>query len=339
MIKKILSSLILTSAAFGATVKKTNPAKGLITVVGNEGDTFTQGSIYCVHISPIEQECGSITKLKGQVAVIKLDNKKAAKSIKNGMIARPSDGRAKSSSLAAQPVQHTRLYAVLAPSAILPYEFHNPEYVAPETSTPESLWKDGATIKNTVFGIALSGAFPVGPFAINPGFRYRKTVSSELESNYDPNHINPYVSSTVDSTELGLWLDFEAYRLGFGERSGISLTSGLDFDNSTVTLKATKKDDNEASLNDPIAKATSKLSVISFRVGSAIDFVFYGPFGVTFGTNILVPLAAVSPSFSGDVVEGGERGSTNTSDSLKKTIGHKKASIAADVTLGTVFAF
>ncbi len=337
----LLASLFLITSSLGhaATVKKVNAAKGLVTVVGNEGDTLKDGAIYCVHISPIEKECGSIIKVKAAVAVIKLDNKKAIKQVKNGMIARPSDGSATSSSLNVLSTQPTRIYTALSPSPLLPFIFHSPEYVAPENTTPSSLWKDGGKISNTLFGVAFATTFPIGKFGLTPGVRYRKTVANEVESNYDPDHRNPYIASSTSANALGVWLDFQAYRLGFGERSGITMSAGLDFDSSVVTFKATKKDDTGTTAESDIAKATSKLSVASLRVGGGLDLVFYGPFGVTLGTTVLVPLAASSASFSGDVIEGEGRGATETADDLKKKIDHKKASFAAELLIGTVFAF
>ena len=108
---------------------------------------------------------------------------------------------------------------------------------------------------------------------------------------------------------------------------------------STVTVKSTKKDDSGQTPTSTLAKATSKLTVLSLRLGADMDLVFAKVFGASIGTTIMIPLSEAGKTFSGHIDDAEARGQASPGEDLKTQLGHKKNSLAYELSLGAVLAF
>ncbi len=344
----VMFSIILfflgSTLGYGATVKKVNSKKGLVLLdVGADETLETETEICIFNENDKKTDCGTITKIKGKTATVKMKSKKKIKKIKPDMAARApdsdgSDGAEGGSSKSASGkmpmgLLGRYLYTIAAPST-----FKRNGYVVPVSKTPSTLWKDEGTVSDSGLGFSLAFAIPVSKYAIIPGFRYR-VASVEVISDYASDRRDPYVSTLTTASNLGLFADFQFLRMPLGSIALFNMSSGLDIDASTVTFKAEKRDDTGATPTTPIATATSKLTVLSLRVSGGLDFMFGKSFGVSSGLNVLLPLAAFGASFSSKMEDSEKRGVEDPQTDLKNAVGHKKNGFGAEFYLGPSLYF
>ena len=179
----------------------------------------------------------------------------------------------------------------------------------------------------------LEAGIPLGSFSLDPGLRYRRFTAAVVDADYIPQRQNPYVSTEETASALGLFVDFQYFRLPFFGASGLNLTTGLDVDNSTVTLKAaTKSDDATVQASGVTASADSKLTVISLRLGAGVDLLFAKVFGVTAGLTVMVPMTEVGKKFSGSLTDAdSSRVPADSGKDLQAALDHKKNSVAYEI--------
>lgn len=343
-----------SGAASAATVKQVSSKKKLITAELDDEEVMEKDAAVCIFDDDGKKlGCGKVVKVKETTVTIKFETPKGMKKMKPGMTAKvgeeapgaggdetaeatPKKGKnAKEPKVKKSPF---RVWLSYSPALATPAVYNKLGYEAPSNETPDTLWDDDKKTASTLFGVNLQVGIPLGAFSLNPGLRYRKFTPSVVDSDYIPQRENPYVSTEQTASATGVWVDFQFFRVPFSGASSFWIASGVDMDMSTVTLKATKKDDSGATPSSEIAKADSKLTVISLRVGAAADIVFAKVFGVSIGTTIMVPLSETA-KFSGDLSENESRGQADAGDDLKESLGHKKNSAAYELSLGGVLAF
>jgi hypothetical protein len=337
-----------TSLGYGATVKKVNSKKGLVLLDVGADETLETETEICVYNENDKKiDCGTITKIKGKTATVKMKSKKKLKKIKPDMAARPpdsdgSDGAEGGSSKSASGkmpmgVLGRYIYTIAAPST-----FKKNGYVVPTSKTPSTLWKDEGAVSDSALGFSLAFAIPVSKYSIIPGLRFRSLASVEVLSDYASDRRDPYVSTLTTASNLGLFADFQFLRMPLGSTASIaffSMSSGLDIDASTVTFKAEKRDDTGATPTTPLASATSKLTVLSLRVSGGLDILFEKFIGLSSGLNVLLPLTAFGASFSSQMEDSEKRGVEDPQTDLKNAVGHKKSGFGAEFYLGLSMHF
>lgn len=356
----VVAAVAWAGSAEAGSVKQVSSKKKLVTVELGEDETMEKDADVCVFSEANKKiACGTVVKVKGTLATVKFETIKGFKKMKPGLTAKVGEEppeakeggdeeaegdaapRKKGKNSAKEPKVKSspfRVWFYYSPALATPAVYNKLGYAAPTSETPDTLWSDDKKTASTLFGLNLQVGIPLGAFSLNPGLRYRKFTPSVVDSDYTPQRENPYASTEETASATGVWVDFQLFRVPFSGASSLWMSSGVDMDMSTVILKTTKKDDSGATAESEIAKASSKLNVISLRVGAATDIVFAQVFGLSIGTTIMVPLSE-SAKFSGDLSDGEARGQAEPGDDLKKALGHKKNSVAYELSLGSVLAF
>lgn len=337
-------ALLVNNTAFGATVKKVNSKKGLVLLDIGPDESLEVDSQVCIFNENDKKiDCGTVTKIKGKTATVKMKSKKKLKKIKPDMAARVPDAESgeaeESSSKSAAGKMPMGLlgryiYTIAAPSS-----FKKNGYVVPSSKAPSTLWKDEGVVSSSALGFSLAYAIPVSKYSLIPGFRYRSLASAEVLSDYANDRRDPYVSSLTTASNIGLFFDFQFLRTALGPIAFFNMSSGLDIDASTVTFKAEKLDDTGATPKSPLASATSKLTVLSLRISGGLDLMFGKTFGVSTGLNVLLPLAAFGAQFSPSIEDAEKKGVENPGDDIKKAVDHKKNGFGAEFYLGPSLYF
>ena len=134
-------------------------------------------------------------------------------------------------------------------------------------------------------------------------------------------------------TAIGLWTDFQVLRIPFGSTTAMTASGGLDFEMSTAKTVANLNDETDDS-SAGLADSTSKLSVISLRLGTGVDAFFLGSVGVNIGVNLLVPLVALGKSITTSTEDPQSARSEDDIADFNAALNHKKASFGLDITLG-----
>lgn len=329
---------------YAATVKKVSSKKGTVTLDISPDETIEVDHQICIFNENDKKiDCGTVTKVKGKTATLKMKSKKKIKKIKPDMSARLEEeseggtsGESSSSTNGKVPMGlHGKyIYTIATPST-----FNKLGYLVPTSTTPTSLWKPEGSVSNSALGLSLSFSIPVSKFAIVPGLRYRSTASAEVLSDYVTDRRDPYVSSTVSTQNLGFFVDFQFLRTPLGGITFFNMASGLDLDSSTVTFKAFKLDDTGATPKTELATATSKLTVISLRIAAGLDLLFGKGFSFSSGLTLLAPLAGVGAQFSGELADNEQKGVQDPGADLKKSLDHKKNTFGAEFVIGPSIFF
>lgn len=355
-----LAALLFAAAggdALAGTVKSVNAKKKTVAVDLEEDETVEKDTEICFMTEAGKKvDCGSVTKVKGTQALVKVKSAKKLKKIKPGMAAKvgsASDKTAEGKDKAGEGGEEEadsgksykgkkapfRIWGTYTAGLATPAVYNKLGYSAPTDAAPSTLWNSDKKVSQALFGFQLQFGIPLGAFSLNPGFRYRQYTPSLIDADYIPNRENPYVSTEEKATATALILDFQYFRMPFSPMFALNLTSGLDIDQSTVTVKSTKKDDSGGTPESELAKATSKLTVISLRLGAGMDLLFAKVFGGTIGPTLMVPLTETGKTFSGNLADDEARGQADPGEDLKKALGHQKNSLAYELALGIMLAF
>ncbi len=333
LVNFLVSMAIVLWAASGwaDTVTKINRSKGLVLV--DSGAKVKKGDSACIlNKSGKEIVCGQITKVRKGGFILSIEDKSLASKVRKGQTVTLA-----SSSPPSTDESPIVIRAVYNGTIMGPTSYAKAGYVAPATpSNPASkpLWETGAAESKAFLGAGLGVSIPIGSFALNPGFRWRSYLSSTLSTDYDPVVKTRYAEITQSMSALGLWLDMTVFRV-----SGLSVDAGIDMEMSTVDFKANLIDEKTGSSAD-LTSATSKLNVVSLRTGIDFDLLIFGPAGLTFGLDLLVPLVEMGRKFSsthdGD---GFANNNANVASDLQASLAHKKNSFAFDFSLGVAVGF
>ncbi len=357
-------ALVLSTGGFAglgqaATIKEVSTKKRLADVELDEGETFEKGASVCFYDEGGEKgECGIVSKAKGTLVQVKVKKPKRLKvgmTMKRDEDASADEGEGTASGTASDDEERVAKKGAVKRKGVprknplrivgyyglplkTPASFNKLAYASPEISTPTSLWTKDKVIGSASFGVGGEVAIPLGKFAVVPGVRYRTFTPSLIDSDYNKGKLNPYVSTEEKASALGVYVDFQVYRLNVTPIIGINLLAGLDMDMSTVELTATKKDDTPGAGAAEAASATSKLTVISLRLGANTDILALKIIGARLGFGLMIPLVGVGGTFSGKLAE--SRGlASDAGEDLKKSLDHKKASFGAEIDLGAELAF
>ena len=353
-------------AAFGAPrveaaiVKKLNVKKLQVLVELDSAEEFQQGSSVCIFDKGGKKiDCGSVAKVKGTQALVKFTNKSKFKRLKPGMKVTSSGddgdqdpsksdgGKSDGDDSGENPAEKTsnskktpkRLWLSWTPFLASPTTFAKLAYKAPTTSTPTTLWDGTKKTTSSLFSFGASGGFPVGSGSLTAGVRYTKYSDNQIDSDY-VQQANPYARTLVAATGFGLDIGYQFYRVNLSPALSAAFGSSLDIDQSSVSVTATKKDDTGANPDSTIAKASSKLTVISLRLDASLDYMFSKVAGVNAGLALLLPAASSGATFSSNFGDGESRGlETDPQTDMKAALNHKKGGIAAGLVLGLLFAF
>jgi len=333
-----------------------------------DGETVAKGDTYCI-IGPKKKpvDCGKVVKIKGKVAVIALASGAKIGKIKKGMVAKNSGGgssvagagapddvgdsaaaptakskakndvRSSGSSPKGAPL---RLWLLADPAPASPFTYKQITYKAPDgTATPSTLWAPGKAPGLAIFSFGGQIGIPIGSSAINLGARMRTfSPPSSVDTDYTVGVANPYANTAVSAKSFGGWMDYQLMHKAISPTLFFNFLPGLDLDYSTVSVTATKKNDN-APDSGSIVTATSKLMVVSLRLGANVDVFFGKSFGLTIGGTALIPLAPLSPALTASFPTGEERGLADPVTDLKTALGHKKNSIGLEALAAVFFAF
>lgn len=332
------------SLAEGATVKKVSATKALLTLDSDEG--AEKGAVYCIYNQSGKRiDCGTVVKSKGSTAIIKLANKKKSKKIKPGMQAKlsanePTSEEENTEEIEKTPVvkQPVRIRVGWFPSFATPSTYAKISYKAPDSNPPSTLWSTDKRNSSVLAAVGLEAGIPVGAKAVNLGARYRIFTPGQIDSDY-VNQVNPYARTEEKATALGLWAEYSFVRLPFSTSSSLATNGGLDIDQTTVTVKVTKKDDTGATPESTIAAATAKLTVVSIRLSMVYDYMLIKSLGLFLGANLQVPITSTGKTFQSSFGSNEERGLANSNADFQSAVDHKKNSVGIDMSLGLAFAF
>jgi hypothetical protein len=344
-----LAVALFAPAAWGASVKDVNTKKKIVGVDLEEDETAEVGTRICF-LTPTGKDidCGDVTKVKGTMVLVKVKSAKKLKRIKPGGAARvgeasetaEDDGGALPAKNVKAKKQPFRIWGFYSPGLATPTAYNKIGYAAPAAGeTPETLWESDKKVSQTLFGAALQVGIPIGSFSLNPGFRFRSFNPSVVDADYVQKQENPYVRTEQTGSAIGFWTDFQYLRIPFTSSMGLGLVGGLDFDMSTVTMKTTKKDDTGATPEADVVSATSKLTVVSLRLGATLDFMFVKVFGSALAFNIQVPLAETGRQLDASFEDGEDRGLEDAKKDFEKKLGHGKNTVGLEIALGPVLAF
>ena len=358
-------ALVFSASAEAASVKSVK--KRVLDVDLEEGETFEKGAEVCVFAdSGAKVACGQVTKVKNSVMRVKLEASKKIKKIKPGMAVKSSEseesgsgsgeasadgsGSDKSDVEEKSPKKESkrkpstnpfRIVGAFAPAISTPSKYNKILYNPPVTgTTPVSLWTKDKPIKSALFGFDFSVAVPLGERAIVPGVRYRAFTPSLIDSDYNPNQQNPYVSTEQKATSLGLWVDYDYLRLTPTPIFALNFLAGLDIDMSTVTVKAVKKDDGaNAPPETVVVDLTSKLSILSLRLGVDTDLLFLKVAGGRIGLTFSIPVVAFGAKTTTEVGADEARGLADETKDVEASLGHSKNSFGLEAQIGGILAF
>ena len=206
-----------------------------------------------------------------------------------------------------------------------------------DKSSGTSDYKDTGSANFNLIGLGLEYEMPVGAKSLAFGLRYRMFPASTATADFNATNGLLYYETKQSATALGLFFDYYFMQSMLGKSTIFKLGSGLDIDQSTVSISIAAKTDDEARAPLPAGaadatSATSKVGVVSLRIPASL-MLFFDPIGLNFDVVPMIPLVEFGSTISSS-------GSSDGLDEFKKTnLKHKKSSIAADIRLGLFFAF
>jgi len=353
----LLSAVVMSSAVAEAhEVSKINRAKGMVLVTSSA--EVRKGERACI-LTPAGKQvtCGTIGRVRKTDFVLDIEDKQRMRRIKRGFPVevkdgkgttgdereskkgRKTDGAARTASQPTKSSSKTVIRVQYLPALIGPTTYNKVTYVPPanaNNAAGRALWEADSKISSAFLGFGGSVSVPIGSggLAVNPGFRYRIYTGGGLDSDYDPVNKLRYAQITQKMTAIGLWLDVTALKI-----AGLGLDAGLDFEMSTLDMTSLVIDEATNAEAD-LTSATSKLNVISLRVGAQYDLLIFGPAGLNLGTTAMLPLTGLGKNFSANV-DGDRFAATNpdTAADLEAAMGHNKSGFAVEFSLGLAFGF
>ena len=340
----------LPGALFAQEVAKVSKAKGQVLVHQDDVSAIKKGQDACIKDNAGKKlVCGKVLKKQKGKVLVKISDPSKLTKIKKGMsVSFGGTSPSKGASDAAESATNTGrtknpmvLRVIWVPVLMGPVTYNKVAYSPPTSTTAGQsvLWTSDLLVKTSYMAFGADATIPIGQsLGVVPGVRYRSYTGSSLETDYDPEQKQRFAAITQTMTAIGLWTDVQVMRIPFGASSGMTATGGLDFEMSTATLKATKNDDRDGSEAE-LANVTSKLSVISLRLGAGFDAFFMGPAGATAGLNLLVPLAAMGASSTATTDDEFSSRSADDVADLTAALNHKKASFGVELVFGLGLTF
>lgn len=330
----VFSIFALATTAFPAEVKKISKKTGAIYI--NEGSTkgFVKGIKVCLFDLQTKIACGRVSKAVKRKAIIRVPKSKVDK-IRTGFTVsvqgggeRPKPGPADTSMPPAPFAMSITLNLHFLP--LTPATYENLNYVAPGGGSA-SEWSSIGTASNLLLPPAFGFEFELIDFKMLVGFRYGIYGGSSQADYYDTTQPNLTLTTDTQASDIGIYFDYTYYKMW-----DINFQVGLDLDMTSVTLKGTQTDDNNASTSNELYDATSSLKVFSLRLPFVYKYSF-GSFGINTALDLLIPLYEMGPTQTATTPT--TQTSTDQEDDLKTSLGHTKSSFAADLVLGVYYQF
>jgi len=354
-------SLLLVTLAMGlmptavqaATVRGVNSAKKMVSLDIEEGETVTSGDTFCV-FGPKKKkiDCGKVSLVKGKVALVTLASAAKIGQIKKGMSAKSDASESTESSGSADakiPPTPTagaskrpplRMWLLMDPALSSPFTYKQISYKAPDgTTAPTTLWAPGKAPGLAVASFGGQIGIPIGKKAVNLGARMRTfSPPSSVDTDYTAKVANPYANTLVTAKAFGGWLDYELMHSALSASTFFNFLPGLDLDYSSVSVLGTKKNDGAADSGN-IVTATSKLMILSLRLGANFDVFIGKSFGLSVGGTALIPIIPLAPSAVISFPTGEDRGMADPITDLKTSLGHKKNGVGLEALAAVFYAF
>ena len=338
----------LSAPALGQKVVGKNKKRKVIRISGGKAKGFIKGARVCFFGKKGKKvACGKVVRAGGKASFAKVSPKRFRR-VRKGMTAKlqGAAGQAEGAladatdsvtqgSTSGAPSHLTNFKLGYIISFLSPATYEKLTYSPPAADASEgsvgSLWKADSTSSLSIFGFIAEGDFGIGDsMAASFGLRFRYYRDFIAQSDYSATEKNLYVETEQTASAMGFYTDFTFLNIG---TSGtfFQMSSGLDYDMSTVEFKATQKDDDGEDVQGEIASATSSLSVISLRLGMDVGMTIFDPIGILGGINLLVPVAEMGASFSGKINDTNETLLSGSGDEdLETALDHKKASFGAE---------
>ncbi len=255
----------------------------------------------------------------------------------DGFVDKKSDEKSSAKFVLKKVPSSMRLLYLVQP--VSPVIYSNLTY--DNTQNPKgNPWLADSVTKSSFFGIAGEGRIGLSKAAIDLGLSYRKIAPATITSNYISGATTAdYLENVASLSAIRFWGDYVKY-FAMSKSVGIPMKVGLDFDMSTVSFVSSFKNDSKAPSSADFVAATSKINVISLRLGGGLDWTIFGPVGISVGGVLIIPVTQMGGSFAADNFDANyaKKPDTKVSD-LQDAIAHKKGSFGFEGTLGMFASF
>lgn len=343
--------LITPGSLMAATITKIDSSKGGAYIDEGKNSGIEKGASVCFYDSgDAELGCGKVVKVSKSKAIVKLKKKKVLQKLEVGMTARIMEGEGEEKTSASDrssdkgplkskrnAMKHRRNFKAMYILGLVPAAYKKLSYDPdPVATSTKYTWKDNGSTSLNISGAGAELEIPASTVSFSIGAKYRYFFDFISTSDYGQNQpSNIFVELKESGTAVGGWLDFHFLEAAMGKSAFFKVGLGLDFDSSTVTLVAVKKDDDKKIADAEIANAKSAATTLSLRLPFTLSF-FFDPVGIHLGVIPLVPVSSGS-TFSATFVNGAT--DETAAEDLKVALGHKKSSFGADFQLGLFASF
>ena len=342
-----LASLI-ASFAIAGTLQAASVAKILkksrIVVVKNAsaGDGFIKGAKVCFFTADERRKaCGKVDKMKKSTAYVRVRNKRRLGSVKRSMLALVDGGRLKSgvpSAGVGSTKESIKVWLSYNPALLAPTGYNRLQRAIPAGGTPTTIWESAGPNSMSLVRFSLSAGIPLGDYGVHSGLRVENQVYT-VDSDFIGGNRDRFASTTESVSTFGLWLDGKVYDSTIGQSLEWYLTSGLDFERSTLQFNSDHEDESGTFPSFTIATATSTVNTISLRFGFGADYMLAKNYGLHFGSQMYLPLTALGQSFEGSTGSELESIPADPGEDLKSALAHTKNSFGLDLEFGLTLAF
>ena len=341
-----LFTLLLTpycSNSFAAQIKKIRKKKGIVVISGGRNEGISKGMTICFYDDEKKIACGKVRKVKAKIANVKVKKSKIKK-IKKGFSAEIVDSLlarkgSKKKGKTAKSVYEARLlhlpYVLSSTQTSYDLLFYNGDRASPDSGEP--LWNsDGpyGSANQSAITMSFGVEFEMKHLGLRVGARYKTFQTYEFDSDFNAFDDFLFVTTTTSATALGFYWDY-----GFEIFPDISTGLGMDFDNTEISIDATRfnENTNEVLLAHQIRASSG---VLSLRVPIRYDGLFFDPIGVTLGCNLILPITQLTSSTGLTSDEGVlPKNSENTLQETEKILNMKANSFAFELALGIHYRF
>lgn len=310
-----------------ATIVKLSEKKHVVLLDAGEIDGFVKGKTVCFFDEAQQPlSCGKIVKHKETQSYVRVDKSDIQKLQKGFFAHLQADGVVAD--------HRWGITGAYTPWFVTPFSVAVPNYVAPGVGVNhvDSLWTPKETESSSF--TALTAELYVTPWHMRGGFRYMPLqIVPQLEANYDNADTHTYVNRTFSGSAIGFFGAYDFYRKG-----GFSLGSGLDVNQSTVSVDVQAKND-AGTLDKSIFSIKSSLTVFSLYIPVRYEkSLFHSNFSLSLGGDLLIPLfASGSPNVTEtDNVNGGKV--TDTISDAQSALAHKKSTFGVGLFLGLTYS-